>query len=290
MLPLHQSPRNARFAGDSELCQALARAWQTPHRLYTAARRSACVGERERAETGGLPLVLGYPSGGMWRCLATALAVLAVTAVPASASTTPGDAVATHAYLEASYVALHAVVGGWPTVEADIHRLDLDLRGECPDVAAGSPQSAVEQKLSDEVVGALWVISYRADAAIVRRFLHAVDPLKWSNPGVTRAARAYARNLHAMTVLPTPSLCADVRAWIASGFLTVPADTEQFDRHVEAIEIKELPRKLLAPYLASADRALMARVEREARRFEELEFVQGQDDWDALLETLGLNQ
>jgi hypothetical protein len=226
----------------------------------------------------------------MLRSLATALAVLAVGTVPAAASTTPQDAASTHAYLVASYAALHAVVNEWPTVETDIHRLDMGLQAECPDVGAGSPQSAEEQKLSDEVIGALWATSYRADAAIVRRFLHAVDPLKWSNPQVTRDARAYARNLHAMTVLAVPDLCADARAWIASGYTTVPADTEQFDRHVEAIEIKELPRKLLAPYLASADQALMARVEHEARRFEELEFVHGQDDWNTLLETLALNQ
>lgn len=226
----------------------------------------------------------------MLRGLAIALAALAVGAVPASATTTPRDAASTHAYLEASYAALRAVVSGWPTVEVDIHKLDLDLRSECPDVGADSPQSEEEQKLSNEVIGALWAVSYGADATIVRRFLRAVDPLTWSNPGVTHAARAYARNLHAMTVLPVPGLCADARAWVASGYKTVPAATEQFDRHVEAIEIKELPRKLLAPYLGSADRVLMARVEHEAHRFEELEFVRGQDDWDTLLETLALDQ
>jgi hypothetical protein len=211
-------------------------------------------------------------------------------AAPATASTTPQDAASTHAYLVASYAALHAVVSKWPSIEVDIHRLDVSLQAECPDVGAGSPQSAEEQKLSNEVVGALWATSYRADAQIVQRFLHTVDPLKWSNPAVTRSARAYARSLHEMTVLPLPSLCADVRAWVASDFKTVPADTEQFDRHVEAIEINELPRRLLSPYLASADRSLLARVEHEARRFEELEFVHGQDDWDTLLETLALNQ
>jgi len=250
----------------------------------------ARTNNRRTPGMGGSEHFLGYPWAGMLRCLAIALAVLAVGAAPATASTTPQDAASTHAYLVASYSALHAVVSGWPTVEADIHRLDLSLQAECPDVGTGSPQSGEEQKLSDEVIGALWATSYRADAAIARRFLHAVDPLKWSNPGITRAARTYARNLHAMTVLSVPDLCTDTRAWVASNYRTVPTDTEQFDRQVEAIEIKELPRKLLAPYLASADQALMARVEREAHKFEELEFVHGQDDWNTLLETLALNQ
>jgi hypothetical protein len=227
----------------------------------------------------------------MLRCLAIALTALALGAAPAVGATeTRRDATSTHAYLLAAYTALHAVVSKWSFVEADIHRLDQSVQSECAGVAAGSPQSQEEQKLSYEVAGALWVTSYRADAAVIQRFLKTVDPLTWSNPAVTHAAHAYARSLHAMVVLPVPSICADVRSWIADGFKAVPADTRQFDRSVEAIEIKELPRKLLSPYLQPADSALFARVEHAARQFEELEFVRGQGYWDTLLEVLALNQ
>ena len=51
-----------------------------------------------------------------------------------------------------------------------------------------------------------------------------------------------------------------------------------------AIEIKELPRKLLKPYLQPADKQIMGRLEHVARQFEELEFVRGQSDWNTLLE------
>jgi hypothetical protein len=226
----------------------------------------------------------------MLRCLAIALTVLAVGAAPAGASETQQDIISTHVYLVAAYTALHAVVSKWSSVEADIHRLDNSVRAECGGVAAGSPQSEEEQKLSYEVVGALWATSYHADATILQRFLETVDPLAWSNPAITRGARAYARSLHAMAALPVPNICADVRSWIAGGFKVVPADTQQFDRRVEAIEIKELPRKLLSPYLRPADNALLTRVERAAHKFEELEFVHGQGAWDTLLEVLSLNQ
>jgi hypothetical protein len=226
----------------------------------------------------------------MRRCFAIALAVLALGAAPASASETQQDATSTHAYLVAAYGALHAVVSRWSAVEADIHRLDQGIQAECAGVAAGSPQSEEEQKLSYEVVGALWATSYQADATIIQRFRKTVDPLKWSNPAVTRGARAYARSLHEMAVLHIPHVCADVRSWVADGFKTVPTDTQRFDRRVEAIEINELPRKLLSPYLQGANRALLARVEHAARQFEEIEFVHGQGDWDALLEVLALNQ
>lgn len=226
----------------------------------------------------------------MLRCFAIALTMLAVGAAPTSASTTRQDSISTHTYLVAAYAALHAVVSKWSSVEADIHRLDQSVQAECANVAAGSPQSEEEQKLSYEVAGALWATSYHADAAVVQRFLDTVDPLTWSDPAVTRGARAYARSLHEMTVLPVPNICADVRAWIADDFKAAPADTQQFDRRVEAIEVKELPRRLLSPYLQPADKVLLARVEHVARQFEELEFVHGQDDWNALLEVLALNQ
>jgi hypothetical protein len=231
----------------------------------------------------------------MLRCLAIALAVLALSAVPAAgasagAAETRQDAASTHAYLVAAYSALHAVVSKWSSVEAGIQQLDSSVRAECAGVGAGSPQSEEEQKLSYEVAGALWATSYHADATVIQRFLETVEPLAWSDPAVTRGAHAYARSLHAMVALPVPNVCADVRSWIAGGFKAAPADTRQFDRRVEAIEIKELPRKLLSPYLRPADNALLARVEHVAHKFEELEFVHGQDYWNALLEVLSLNQ
>jgi hypothetical protein len=227
---------------------------------------------------------------GMLRCFAIALAVLVVGMTPASAAETRRDATSTHTYLLAAYTALHAVVSKWSSVEADIHRLDQSVQAECPDVAVGSPQSQEEQKLSYEVAGALWATSYHADAVVIQQFLETVDPLSWSDPAVTRGARRYAQSLHAMVLLPVPNLCADLRSWVASGFRVLPADTQQFDRRVEAIEIKELPRKLLAPYLRPADKEILLRLEHVVHKFEELEFVGGQGDWNTLLEVLALNQ
>lgn len=219
------------------------------------------------------------------------LAVVATLALaPASATAAPKDVASTHAYVIAAYAALHTVVSKWSTVEAGIHKLDLRFQAECPHVGAGSPQSEEEQKLSAEVAGALWATGYRTEAKVVQKFVKAVSPLTWSNPAITRSARRFTKALHDMTVLPIPDLCGDVRAWSATGFKAVPADVEQYDQRVEAIEIKEIPRKLLLPYAQSADKGLIDKVERLNTRFEELEFERGQDDWNTLLETLALNQ
>jgi hypothetical protein len=209
---------------------------------------------------------------------------------PAGASATPQDVASTRAYLKANYTALHAVVTRWGSVEASIDKLDLKLRGECSDVGAGSPQSEEEQKLSVEAVGALWATGYRTNANVLERFVKAVGHLRWSNPAIARDLRKYTTGLREMVALQVPDLCGDVRAWIADGFKAVPDDTRQFDRHAEAIEVKEVPRQLLAPYEQPSEKALVAHVGHLATRYSELEFSRGESQWNTLLEVLGLNQ
>jgi hypothetical protein len=218
------------------------------------------------------------------------VAALTVGLAPTGVAAASQDEASTHAYVVAAYTALHATVSKWSSVEAEIGKLNRRFQAECPRVGAGSPQSEEEQKLSYEVAGALWATGYHTDAKIVRAFVKAVSPLRWSNPAVNRSARALVRGLSEMVALPVPDLCADVRAWGAGGYKAVPADTDQYVRRVEAIEVKEIPRRLLVRYARRADKGLIARTERLATRFEELEFRRGQDDWNTLLETLALNQ
>jgi hypothetical protein len=226
----------------------------------------------------------------MLRRFAIPLAALTVGLTPAGAAAAPRDVASTHAYLVAGYAALHATVTTWSSVEANIHKLDLKFAAECPNVGAGSPQNEESQHMSYEVAGALWATGYHTDAKLVQRFVQAVKPLRWSNGAITRSARRFTRGLHEMAVLPVPDLCGDVRTWGATGFTTIPASTLAYDRHVEAIEVKEIPPRLLAPYVQPADRGLAARDVRLNTQFEELEIVKGFNDWDTLLETLGLNQ
>jgi hypothetical protein len=216
-------------------------------------------------------------------------AVLALTLSPATAGASSQDVTSTHAYLAATYRALHATVATWSSVEASIRGLERKLNSECPDVGAGSPQNEEEQKFVYVVAGALWATAYRTDAAIIRPYVHTLNRLTWSNPQITRDARRLARGLQEMVTLQVPDICADVRSWRVSGYGQVAANVTSYDQHVEAIEIPEIPRHLLNPYVPSADRSLRAQTEHLATRYKELEFVQGQTDWLALLKTVGLN-
>jgi hypothetical protein len=226
----------------------------------------------------------------MSRCVAVLIAVFALAFAPATADATSRDVASTHTYLVASYKVLHAAVSTWSTVEASIHRLDLRFHAECPDVGAGSPQNEEDQKLSYEAAGALWATGYHTDEAIVHAYVKTVNRLTWSNPQITRDARKLTRGLQEMTELQVPNICADVRAWGANSYGAAPANVKQYDEHVENIEIHEIPRSLLVPYVQPSEDGLRKRVEHLATRFEELEFMRGQDDWIALLEVLGVNE
>lgn len=222
--------------------------------------------------------------------LAALTAVLAVAIAPSGAMAAPTDVASTHAYIVASYKLLHAVVTTWSKVEAGISGLDAKFRAECPHAGAGSPQNEEGQALSTDVAGALWASGYHTDAKLVRAYIKAIGHLNWSNPAITRSDRGLAKSLNEMLALQVPNLCADIHAWSASAFKSVPSDAKEYATHVESIEIKEIPRKLLAPYVNASDRGLRSRAEHLATEYEELEFKRGQSDWDTLLEVLSLNQ
>lgn len=222
--------------------------------------------------------------------LTASIAVLAVLAAPASASGSSLDTASTHAYLLASYKLLHSTVTTWSKVEAGIRQLDSKFHAECPAAGAGSPQNEEGQALSTSAAGALWASGYHTDAKLVRAYVKTIGRLRWSNPAITRSDRRLAKSLKEMLALQVPNLCADIHAWSATGFTAVPADAKAYAAHVSSIEINEIPRSLLAPYVLPADRGLRRRAENLSTKYEELEFKRGQADWDTLLETLGLNQ
>lgn len=218
------------------------------------------------------------------------IAVLALGLMPASAIATPQDSASTHAYVVANFALARAAEASVAFTEARVSRLNQKLGQECPKAGAGSPQNDESQKASYEVAGALWSISYGAVAGPIRTFARAVKPLRWSNPKLTRRAQAYARSLSELAALPLPNLCGDVRTWSASGFRTIPAITLAFDQHVESIEGHTIPTKLLTPYERPADKSILARTTRLETKLEHTETVVGFNEWDTLLETLGLNQ
>lgn len=222
----------------------------------------------------------------------TALIVAATVALlaPATASATPQDTASTHTYIQANYALARAVDARIASTQADIMNRTEQFGRECPNAGAGSPQDEEAQKLSYEAAGALWSVSFGANASQIRTFARAVRPLRWSSAKLTRMAQSYARSLLGLATLKTPDLCADVRTWSASGFHTVPASTVRFDERVEGLEPHTISPRLLAPYESPGDRGALARTTHLESQLEANEFEVGFDDWTSLLNVVGLKQ
>jgi hypothetical protein len=218
------------------------------------------------------------------------LAALALGVAPGQANAGPQDIAATHAYISANHALAQASVAQIGAAQAKIERLNRALARECPLVGGGSPQNEASQPISYEVSVALWSLAYGINARAISTFVRSTASLRWSNRALTRAAQSYARNLHGFATLPLPNLCADVRAWKASGFQVVPATTTTLDLREQALELNPLSPRLLAPYERGADASLLTSTLRLEKAIEENEFEAGQTDWIQLLQTLGLSE
>ncbi len=221
---------------------------------------------------------------------ALTIGLTAPAAASATASATPQDVAATHAYIVANAALASASLARVHSTQARIVQFRRRLDRECPNAGAGSPQSEEGHRLSYEVAGALWSVSYGADAGPIHTFATAVRGLRWSNAKLTRVAAGYAKSLLALAALPLPSICADVRAWRAGDFQTAPATTQAFDRRAEAAEGHSISPRLLAPYVQPADRGTLAATTRLESKLEGNELSAGMNDWDELLAVLGLQQ
>jgi len=219
--------------------------------------------------------------------LATALA-LAATPAPALAGS--GDVAATRAYIQADYALVHTARVNLASSEAALQKLLRLLRAECPKAAAGSPQDTDSEQLSNELVGAMTVAAIRPDTQAVARFARTVEGLHWSNGALTRKVSTYATRLKTLSVLPAPNICADVRAWAAGHYQTLPASTVGFDSRYYKVEVAvgEVPAALLAPSEQADERPVLAHAERLEGQLTEAE-ANAVYTWGHIMEALGLN-
>jgi hypothetical protein len=213
-----------------------------------------------------------------------------IAALPAQALASSQDLAATHAYLEANYALSRTGVGLIHREQSNVERLNAKLAQECPNVGAGSPESEASEPMSYEVAVALWSVLYGTAAGSIQTFQAAVKPLHWSSPRITHLTQRYAGDLHELATLSRPNLCADVTAWKATHYETVPASVISLQHRVEAIQPEPVPNSLLVRFESGADRALAASTAKLETKLLNAETVIGFNDWDQVLATLGLQQ
>jgi hypothetical protein len=222
------------------------------------------------------------------RRLTVPLVMLTLAVAPSPALASSADVAATHRAIVAGYALARAAVATINIAQARVESFNRKLAVDCPGVGSGTPETEASQPMSHEVTVALWSIAYGSAAGPIKTFAKAVSSLRWTSARINRAMRNFVSNLTALATIPLPDLCADVGAWVAGGFSTIPQRIIELDRRVESLELPETQWTLVAPYVRGGDKGLVAYIKRAERKIAEAEFMLGQADWYQVLQTLGL--
>ncbi|HEX5853476.1 MAG TPA: hypothetical protein VFY36_10335 [Solirubrobacteraceae bacterium] len=214
------------------------------------------------------------------------VALVALAAGPSCALA--DDAASTHAYLRANLALMRYANSHIPQAEKVLSGVVRRIGRECPRAAAESPQNADSTQLSNEVIGTMVTTVVRTSLHTGRSFVRTVTPLRWSNRALTRTIQAYASHVKVLLGLAVPDLCADVRAWTASGFKTLPAATVAFDRVFMPawVGAGELPAAL-SRYESAGDRALARQAAKLESRWADFE-AREVESWGAIMDALVL--
>jgi hypothetical protein len=162
--------------------------------------------------------------------LVATFAVLGV-AGPSAAAADSADVASTQAYLQTNYTLMRYFTAHIPAAKAEIASVLTGVRRECPLAASGSPQDVDSEQLSNEVVGTMVTTVVQHNLPATLNAIRATASLRWSNGALNKTIHAYLAKAKALTTLAVPDLCADVKAWAASGFKTLPASTSAFSPH-----------------------------------------------------------
>jgi hypothetical protein len=214
--------------------------------------------------------------------------LLGVALLPTNALAAEGNAASTKAYIQANYRFVRAAASQSHAIEVALNGVLGNVRRECPMAAAGSPEDADSEQLSNEVIGALVTATVALDRTAGRQFASAARGLTWSNRALSRTIHAYVGKVTTLISLAPPSLCSDVNSWAASAFLALPVSTISFaPRFMSAwVAPGELPAAL-APYESPEDRQLARRTRHLEESFTELE-AREVETWGKIMDTLAL--
>jgi hypothetical protein len=222
--------------------------------------------------------------------LAALLAVL-FAGTPASALAGSSDVAATQKYVQANYRLVQTGVAKLGVGRAALGKARRQIEGECTNAALNSPQNPESTELSDEIIGAIVLPTLQTGKPDLLKFISSATGLRWSNSKLTADVRVYVGKLKVMATLAPPNVCADVRAWVASGYTTLTPSTIQFDKQFMPnwVALGETPTKLLAPLTPRSQKSLLRRTAALESTLIEFEAIDGVNTWDAAMESLGLS-
>jgi hypothetical protein len=214
-----------------------------------------------------------------WALLA--IAVMVGLGLPVGAFASSADTTATRAYLQAGYAWNQAVAANLPASRAATEGFADRLGGECAGILTGAPTGSsspggarqfgefkreteqledLEEELSLALESPWWQPDHQATLALVS----AVMPLSWSGPTLTRLVHLHITEFEEQQEQlerGAPIVCADIKAWVSSGYKTLSSGTKEFESRREAPVRPQTPKpstaQLLAPYEGPEEKAII---------------------------------
>jgi hypothetical protein len=223
------------------------------------------------------------------RLALTSLSLLTLAASPAVALGASADVTATEAYVRANYALVKAGRAKLASFEDALQGLLAQVRRECPRLLAGSPQDEASEKLTWELAATMRVVAFQRVTGPIAKFARTVRGLRWSNARLTGSVRDYARRLNAEATARAPDLCADLRAWKASGYATLPSGTLPFVNAFYPVQaIGMLPKRQLAPWLPASQHAIVQRTAQLEGQLLDFE-ANAVETWGQIMDAVELN-
>ena len=207
---------------------------------------------------------------------------------PAPALASAGDVATTHSYVSANYTLVHTATTKLSIARTAIERVLANVTNQCPQAAAGSPQNEQSTQMSNEVIGTMVTSAIADYKTQIAAYVRVAERSRWSSGGLTGTVHAYASKLKTMASLPIPDICADVRAWVASGYRTLPPGNVRFAPQFMSawVALGELPSGL-SQFERPEDRSLASSSMRSESELNEFEAVEV-EKYTAIMNELGV--
>ncbi len=164
----------------------------------------------------------------MKRLAALVCAVCTLLSAPALAAAHPDDARATRAYLRASETYARDAAAALDASVSAIDTREREIATACPFALTYAPRDAAFEEIGEEAKLTLLDVGAASTRAARLAYAHALDRLRWSDQQLTRLVHERAAEELAPATIALPDVCADIDAWKASAYATLPQSTSEF--------------------------------------------------------------